>query len=127
MSVSRRSKLVFLSMLLAGAATSSAAWADRFHHGPRFRVYVGPSVGWVWYDAPPSYYYYPYPPVVAVPAAPPTYIEQGQPPAPEQPPAPAPAPSNYWYYCSKPEGYYPYIKQCPGGWQRVASQPPSQP
>lgn len=126
MRVSRCSKLAFLSMLLAGAAASSAAWADHFHHhGPRFGVYIGPSVGWVWYDAPPSYYYYPYPPVVAAPAAPPAYIEQGQPSA--QPSVSAQAPSNYWYYCSKPDGYYPYIKQCPGGWQRVAPQPPSQP
>jgi hypothetical protein len=22
----------------------------------------------------------------------------------------------YWYYCQNPQGYYPYIKSCPGGW-----------
>jgi len=111
-------KLTFLSVLLAATA-SSPAWADHFHHhGPRVGVYVGPAFGWGWYG-PAPYYYYPYPPVVAVPAAPPTYIEQSPPLAQAQ--------SNDWYYCSNPEGYYPYIKQCPGGWQRVASQPPSQP
>lgn len=33
----------------------------------------------------------------------------------------------YWYYCANPEGYYPYVKQCPGGWQRVIPTPPSPP
>ncbi|MCK9608465.1 MAG: hypothetical protein M0R33_18655 [Methylomonas sp.] len=27
-------------------------------------------------------------------------------------------PANYWHYCPNPEGYYPYVKECPGGcWQ----------
>lgn len=74
----------------------------------------------------PSPYYYPpyygygspyYYPQAAV--SPPTYIEQGY----DQGAAPQ---SNYWYYCSNPDGYYPYVKQCPGGWQRVVPQPPSQ-
>jgi hypothetical protein len=72
------------------------------------------------YYYPPAYYYprpYYSPPVVAVPSSPPVYIEQGTEQA-------APAPSNYWYYCSDPEGYYPYVKQCSPGWQRVAPQPP---
>ena len=38
--------------------------------------------------------------------------------------ASAPA-SNYWYYCSNPQGYYPYVKECPAGWQKVAPQPPA--
>jgi hypothetical protein len=93
-------------------------------------------VGWNWYSpgpyAYPSYayppyysyysyysYYYPYsPPVVVVPAAPSTYIEQQNPEAAQAAPA-----SNDWYYCRKPEGYYPYVRQCPGGWQRVPAQP----
>jgi hypothetical protein len=29
-----------------------------------------------------------------------------------------------WYYCRKPDGYYPYVKACPGGWQTVPAQPP---
>jgi hypothetical protein len=29
----------------------------------------------------------------------------------------------YWYYCSNPEGYYPYIKSCPGGWAKVVPTP----
>ena len=43
-------------------------------------------------------------------------------------PAPAtgsiqPAPSNSWYYCKNPEGYYPYVKTCAGGWETVPAQP----
>ena len=25
----------------------------------------------------------------------------------------------YWYYCQDPQGYYPYVKSCPGGWMTV--------
>jgi hypothetical protein len=36
----------------------------------------------------------------------------------------APAPkTNYWYYCRNPEGYYPYVRKCPGGWLKVPPQP----
>jgi hypothetical protein len=28
-----------------------------------------------------------------------------------------------WYYCSDPEGYYPYVKSCNGDWKRVPIQP----
>jgi hypothetical protein len=31
----------------------------------------------------------------------------------------------YWYHCTRPDGYYPYIKACPGGWQKVPAQPPA--
>jgi len=31
--------------------------------------------------------------------------------------------SNYWHYCSNPEGYYPHVKKCPDGWLPVAPQP----
>jgi len=29
-----------------------------------------------------------------------------------------------WYYCPESKAYYPYVKECPGGWQQVAPQPP---
>lgn len=108
--------------LLAAALTSSAAWAGRYHSHVGVGVVIGGPAYWNYpaYSAPYSPYYYPpypYPPVVVAPAPPPVYIEQGQ-------PAPAPQPSNDWYYCRNPDGYYPYVKQCPGGWQRVAPQPP---
>jgi hypothetical protein len=27
--------------------------------------------------------------------------------------------TQYWYYCSNPAGYYPYVTQCNTGWQTV--------
>ncbi|MDD5580033.1 MAG: hypothetical protein PHY16_12230 [Methylobacter sp.] len=93
-----------------------------FHGGPAFRFYVGPGFGWPYY-APyyPPYYspYYGYPPAVnIVPQAPTIYIQRGEGQSTPQPPA------NYWHYCRNPEGYYPYVKECPGGWQQVSPQPP---
>lgn len=121
-------KLLLLVILLFGAGTSGGAFAEHFYHGARLRVYVGPPVDWAWHYPPPSYYYpypYYYPPVIMAPSAPPVYIEQGQASEAEQPPVQPQAQSNYWYYCNNPDGYYPYIKQCPGGWKKVpnAGQP----
>ena len=109
-----------LAVFALGAIASAPAVA--WHHGGhvRFGVFVGPGF---WYPPPyygyPPYYYPPYyyPPVVTVPASPPTYIEQGG-----AQPAPA-QPQGYWYYCGESKAYYPYVKECPGGWQRVAPQP----
>ena len=36
------------------------------------------------------------------------------------------AAQNFWYFCQDPEGYYPYVKQCPGGWMKVVPAPPQQ-
>jgi hypothetical protein len=122
-------KSLFALALLAIAMTSSSAWADRYYHGgyhggPRVGVVVGIG-GPGYYRYPDPYFYgpypYAYPPVVVAPAEPPVYIQQA--PAQDM----QPQPSNDWFYCRKPEGYYPYVKQCPGGWQRVAPQPPPQP
>lgn len=123
-------KPFFALAALAAVLASAPARADHGHyhgHGGA-RVGVGVVIGspgyWPYRDpyfyAPYPYPYYAYPPVVITPAEPPTYIEQA--PAQSQT-----QPSNDWYYCRKPEGYYPYVKQCPGGWQRVAPQPPPQP
>jgi hypothetical protein len=119
----KRVKLAFAFFLLLGAGTSGVAWADHFHYGPRVGIVIGVPLGRPWYY-PPPYYYYPAP-VVAAPSAPPAYVEQDpvQAPMPAQPQAGSNG-SDYWYYCSNPDGYYPYIKQCPGGWQRVVPQPP---
>ena len=32
--------------------------------------------------------------------------------------------ANYWHYCRSAEGYYPYVKECPDGWEQVAPTPP---
>jgi hypothetical protein len=75
-----------------------------------------------WYDPwPAPYPYYPYsyyyPPAVVVQSSPPVYIERDGDNA-------APGSSDYWYYCADAQRYYPYVKQCPGGWQRVTPHPP---
>ena len=101
-------RLLLALLVLVMAGTGSSAWA----HSPRTRigVHIGVPIWGPWY---PSPYYYP-PQVVVVPAAPPpVYIEQN-----EAPPSPS-----YWYYCNSGQGYYPYVKECPEGWQKVLPQP----
>jgi hypothetical protein len=78
-------------------------------HGGHFGldVLIGPE----WWG--PAYPYYEEPPVV---------IQQQEPEIYE-----APAEPSYWYYCRNPQGYYPYVKQCPNGWMKVVpSSPPGQ-
>ncbi len=89
-------------------------WHGGWHHGfwgPRF--FWGPSIviGSPWY--PYGYYGYSAPPVV-IEQQPQTYV---QPQSPQE---------NYWYYCQNPQGYYPYVQNCPGGWMKVVprSAPP---
>ena len=103
--------IAFAAALLGVMASGSAL---AFHHSHfRFGVFVG---GPVWDPYPYPYYPY-YPPAVVVQPAPPTtYIEQAAPEAAE------PA-AGYWYYCAASKTYYPYVKDCPAGWQRVAPQP----
>jgi hypothetical protein len=120
--------IAILALLIAGLFTSGIAAADRWHgggHGGHGHVgiglYFGPGFGYPYpYYPYPAYPYY-YPPVVVSPASPPTYIEQdGQQQAEAQPQ------DYYWYHCDNPNGYYPYIKECPGGWQKVLPEPPKQ-
>jgi hypothetical protein len=99
------------------------------HYGGYYksRVVVGVGVGvpvyWgPWWYFPPAYAYpypYYYPPAVGAYSSP-TYIEQGSEHA-----APAEHGGNWWYYCADAKAYYPYVRECPGGWQRVAPQPPA--
>jgi hypothetical protein len=74
---------------------------------------------------------------VAVPAAPPpvVYIERGdqvqstapQPaPTPQASHPPAAPGTSWWYLCASPRGAYPYVRECPGGWERVPAVPPSE-
>jgi hypothetical protein len=94
-------------------------WSFGFYANP---FYYAP---WYYPGYYPGPYYYPpyyYPPgVVTVPTEPPEYIERDE--AYEE----APRASAYWYYCTDPQGYYPYVKQCKVGWQPVAPRPPDAP
>lgn len=112
------------SMLLAAAAPAAQAhdhYRDRGHyHGPRtsFGFYMGVPFGNPWYVPPPSYYYSaPQTVIIRAPEPPPVYIER-------QAPVAAPSAPPMWYYCNNPQGYYPYVRQCPSGWLQVAPTPP---
>lgn len=127
-------RLMTLLMLAGSLLLSAGVQADPWHGGhrhggPNVGFYFGPGFygpGWgpyyprPYYVVPPPIYPY-YPPVVVTPApvAPPVYVEQ----APQPSAVPEVADSGYWYYCKQPEGYYPYVKECPAGWQKVAPQP----
>ena len=105
--------IAVLVLLSAGMLSGDAA-ARVFVRGG---VWIGPGWG-PWWG--PSYYpYYPYNPYYEAPPAViqqrPTYIE----------PTPQPEEQSYWYFCTKPQGYYPYVKKCPSGWLKVV--PPSAP
>ena len=133
-------KIILAVGVVAGLLGSGVAMADRGHFHGNVGVYVGPGFGPGWGPGwgpyyPRPYYYDPYyygypvsPPIIVRPAPQPeVYVEQPQAqvaPAPAQAPA-APATDNYWYHCAQPEGYYPYVKECPQGWQKVAPQPPA--
>jgi len=108
-------------VLAATASAPALAW----HHGghTHFGVFVGaPGYWYPPYYYPPYYPPYSYPPLVIEQSSPPTYIEQGD-AAPEAAPPQSPSQSDWWYYCAGAKAYYPYAKECPTGWQRVAPQP----
>lgn len=130
-------RTTLLALAAAGtlAAMAPAAQAhDR--RGPRVGVYLGfGGPAWPGYWGPRSYwgpgpywgpgYAMPYPPVVSVPLYPPVVIER----APEvyverdAPAAPPPTATQWWYWCGSANAYYPYVKSCAEGWQKVPPQP----
>lgn len=126
-----------LVLILFGTFASHSAMAGyRGHaygyghnHGPN--VHIGLSFGFPIYvprhvSAP--VYTYPvyavpapvlvYPPAVIRRASSPAYIGRGF----VQAGPAAPRTQNSWYYCASSQAYYPYAKQCPGGWQRVPAR-----
>ncbi|HUN69610.1 MAG TPA: hypothetical protein VMU46_12475 [Burkholderiales bacterium] len=131
----KSTKILFATLLvLAGALAAQPASAGPYYRGGYYGgghwhgsvgLYFGfPAFGYGYpYYAP---YYYPpygaayYPSPVVVQQQAPVYVEQSPQPAPAAQPS---APAGYWYYCTESRGYYPYVKECPAGWQRVAPQP----
>lgn len=124
--------ILLASLILAGAFGTSAAQAHPGHfYGPRVGIYIDPWVAfypWAAYPYPYGYGYSGYAPViVAQPAAPTVYIEQAQQTAPAQSAqSNQEAQSSDWYYCRKPQGYYPYVRNCSQAWERVPAQPQMQ-
>lgn len=112
-------------------------WNSGNHHGRShfdIGVYFGPGFGYSYrpyyggypyrfdyytdYYGYPSVPYYAYPStVLSVPR--PVYIER------EPDRRFSERSSGYWYYCSNPSGYYPYVESCRDAWQPVPAQPSS--
>lgn len=132
-----------------GRGAGQAAWGGahvgawpghRHYHGAWHGGYWGPRIG-VYYGGPgywggwpgvwgawgvPYAYGYGYgaaPIVVHDTAQTQTFIQQE--PAPAVPAQGVPGVS-YWYYCTQPAGYYPYVKDCSQAWLKVVPQAPSQ-
>jgi len=112
-------KILFLIFALAFLLL--AMGVPVYAHGGHGHFYGGIWIGGpVWYGGwgyPYPYYYYPYY------VSPPVVIQQQQPVYQEQYSQQGDQPY-YWYYCPDAQNYYPYVKQCPGGWLKVV--PPSQ-
>jgi hypothetical protein len=129
-------QIVMLPVILATAfgalASAGPALADEHHRGPEWhdrdihhfhehdvdiwrhgRWYHGDhlgrpgwwwSVGGVWYFYPAPVYPYPDPYV------PPGFVA-------------APGAVQYYYYCRRPRGYYPYVAACRVPWRAIAMPP----
>jgi hypothetical protein len=116
--------VAFIAVLLAVAGVI-ASEPVQAHGRSRVSIGLGFGFGYPYWGSPwgpwgPWGYPYPYygAPVV-VQHAPVTYIEQNS----SAPSAPA-ADAGWWYYCDQSRGYYPYVRECPTGWQRVPPTPP---
>lgn len=91
-------------------------------HGGGFRggaFFGGPLSNPFWYD---PYWDFAYPYYDSATYSPypyyyPPYTDYG-------PNAPNAAPSQGWYYCSNPQGYYPSVPSCNTQWQFVPPRPP---
>jgi hypothetical protein len=92
----------FLAVPRTGHARYWGWWGPGAFWGGAF---FGAALAYPYYAYPYRYYGYPYPY-----AQPPVYNTEPQ--------------QDYWYYCQNPQGYYPYVKNCPGGWMRVVPTPP---
>ena len=94
----------------------------RYGYGWRgYPYWWGYSYWWgypYWWSSPYYSYYDPY-----------YYGGYGEPPVPPEggspPAASGQQQSSYWHFCQNPEGYYPYVKDCPGGWLTVVPSKPN--
>jgi hypothetical protein len=129
--VTMKKTRIFLALALAAAFAAAPASAGPPRHGGHYhgggaRVVFGFNLGvplgypyaypYYPYRYYPVYGAYPYPAPVIVQQQPSVYVEQPQ----VQPSSP---PAGYWYYCADARAYYPYVRECPAGWERVAPQP----
>lgn len=104
--------------------------------GPRVGFYWGaPGLwgpAWPWWGSWPlavgTVYSYSYnvAPLLGEPTAQTQLFVEQQAAAPAAPTAPATAPNGFWYYCTEPAGYFPYVKDCNEPWLKVIPAPPGQ-
>jgi hypothetical protein len=105
-----------LALLDVGTVQAGGHHRHGHWHGTSVGVVVGAPLGWPYYRG--GFYGWPYydaPRTIVVERAPPVYIERGS--------AGGDTGEGWWHYCRDPEGYYPAVKKCPGGWERVAPTP----
>lgn len=115
---------VAVSAAVSGPALAHGGWhhGGGWHGGPRvsfgfnfgvpfYAPYYSPYYSPYYYPAP---VYYPAAPLVVNPPAPPVYVERSD---------VVPEGAGTWYFCREANAYYPYVKQCAGGWTRVPAQP----
>lgn len=148
----RRLKVAALAVAAMIGLSANCAWADHgggFHgggghggfHGGGFRgggfhgggfhgghehheghlrgsIFFGPAFFWPGYGAPFDDPFYSYPPAPTMIEPPPVYIEKGD----GNSPPDADTSGQLWYYCEAAGAYYPYVRECPGGWKAVTPQ-----
>jgi hypothetical protein len=115
---------------LLGAPGAAAADGHRYGRGGWYghgapvhgygygypRVVLGIGLGPLWYPGYSYPGYYAPPAVIVTQPSTTTYVQS----------SPAPENDDYWYYCTSPKGYYPYVKKCPPGWMKVVPQTPGE-
>ena len=117
----------FVLLMAFATLSTTPAYADgRYDHGGGH----GGSGGWwiipaliggafVYELTRPPEYFPPEPvyvtpsPLLSAPSSPPAYA-----------PGDVPAQGQNWYFCAASNGYYPYVRSCPNGWETVPVNPP---
>lgn len=100
-----------------GGNWQGGGWHNNgWHGGTSVGVVIGgPGLWWGGWP-----YYYPY---ASYPYGAPYADYAPQPPAEYVEQAPVNTQAFYWYYCTDPAGYYPYVQNCNAAWMQVVPQP----
>ena len=125
----KRSVTFLLSVFFLGITSETVLAAPPGRHRPPPHHHIhhshasfGITFGAPLWAYPPSPFYYPYssPPYYAYPQqtiviqpSPTQYIQKNE----------SDNTDSYWYYCSDPKGYYPYVPKCNANWQKVIPFP----
>lgn len=102
---------------------------DRGYYGGRYRGwggYWGPGIGIYYGGLGFGYglgYPYPYAPLVINAEPLPQVLIQQDPLIGAE--TLIERPTNYWYYCTQPPGYFPYVQNCSQAWMKVVPQIPA--